>query len=114
MGDLKEKYLQLWGRLTKRQHYMAIGGVVVLVIAIVAASFAFGGKPDMVPLFTNMETKDAGEVYDKSQDKRYARQLTSMRQAMVDYLSERGEEWVRDGKLVKRAKNLLYSPHYKK
>ena len=62
MGDLKEKYLQLWGRLTKRQHYMAIGGVVVLVIAIVAASFAFGGKPDMVPLFTNMETKDAGEV----------------------------------------------------
>ena len=43
MGDLKEKYLQLWGRLTKRQHYMAIGGVVVLVIAIVAASFAFGG-----------------------------------------------------------------------
>ncbi|MCI7613631.1 MAG: flagellar M-ring protein FliF [Selenomonadaceae bacterium] len=62
MGDLKEKYLQLWGRLTKRQHYMAIGGAVLLVAAIVAASFAFGGKPDMVPLFTNMETKDAGEV----------------------------------------------------
>lgn len=62
MGDLKEKYLQLWGRLTKRQHYMAVGGAVLLVVAIVAASFAFGGKPDMVPLFTNMETKDAGEV----------------------------------------------------
>ena len=71
--------------------------------------FCHTGKEQLFDL-----TKDAGEVYDKSQDKRYARQLTSMRQAMVDYLSERGEEWVRDGKLVKRAKNLLYSPHYKK
>ena len=62
MGDLKEKYLQLWGRLTKKQHYMAIGGVVLLLIVILAASFSLGSKPDMVPLFTNMETKDAGEV----------------------------------------------------
>ena len=62
MGDLKEKYLQLWGRLTKKQHYMAIGGVVLLLIVILSASFSLGSKPDMVPLFTNMETKDAGEV----------------------------------------------------
>ena len=54
MGDLKEKYLQLWGRLTKKQHYMAIGGVVLLLIVILAASFSLGSKPDMVPLFTNM------------------------------------------------------------
>ena len=48
MGDLKEKYLQLWGRLTKKQHYMAIGGVVLLLIVILAASFSLGSKPDMV------------------------------------------------------------------
>ena len=41
---------------------MAIGGVVLLLIVILAASFSLGSKPDMVPLFTNMETKDAGEV----------------------------------------------------
>ena len=62
MGEWKEKYLQLWEKLTKRQRYMAIGGVALLLVVILAASFMYGGKPDMVPLFTNMETKDAGEV----------------------------------------------------
>lgn len=62
MGDLKEKYLQLWGKLTKRQHYMAVGGVIAVILAILVASFTYGSQPDMVPLFTNMETKDAGEV----------------------------------------------------
>ena len=37
-----------------------------------------------------------------------------MRQEMVSYLSERGEEWVKDGQLVVRKKNLLYSPNYPK
>lgn len=62
MGEWKEKYLQLWEKTTKKQRYLAIGGIVLLVLLIIGASFMYGGKPDMVPLFTNMETKDAGEV----------------------------------------------------
>ena len=31
---------------------------------------------------------------------------------MVEHLSERGEEWVKDGKLVTRKSTLLYSPNY--
>ena len=31
---------------------------------------------------------------------------------MVQHLSERGEEWVKDGQLVKRGKTMLYSPEY--
>ena len=81
MGDLKEKYLQLWGRLTKKQHYMAIGGVVLLLIVILAASFSLGSKPDMVPLFTNMETKDAGEVAAKLKESKVNYEVQETKQA---------------------------------
>ena len=33
---------------------------------------------------------------------------------MVNHLSERGEEWVKDGKLVIREESMLYSPNYPK
>ena len=33
---------------------------------------------------------------------------------MVEHLAERGEEWVKNGKLVVREKSLLYSPNYPK
>ena len=59
MGEWKEKYLQLWEKTTKKQRYLAIGGIVLLVLLIIGASFMYGGKPDMVPLFTNMETNSA-------------------------------------------------------
>ena len=90
MGDLKEKYLQLWGRLTKKQHYMAIGGVVLLLIVILAASFSLGSKPDMVPLFTNMETKDAGEVAAKLKESKvnYEVQETKQGTARLNLATE--------------------------
>lgn len=31
---------------------------------------------------------------------------------MVVHLAERGEEWVKDGKLVIREENVVYSPNY--
>ena len=33
---------------------------------------------------------------------------------MVNHLSERGEEFVKDGRLVKRKETMLYSPNYPK
>ena len=34
MGEWKEKYLQLWEKTTKKQRYLAIGGIVLLVLLI--------------------------------------------------------------------------------
>ena len=65
MADWKERYLQLWQKFNKRQRYMIIGVAVLLLVVILGTSFWYGSKPDMVPLFTNMETKDAGEVASK-------------------------------------------------
>ena len=62
MADWREQYLQLWKKLTKRQRYTIIGAAALLMIAILGWSYWYGSKPDMVPLFTNMEAKDAGEV----------------------------------------------------
>ena len=66
----KDRYLQLWHKYSKKQRYIAIGVVVLLLAAIVAGAALYGSKPDMVPLFTNMETKDAGEVAAKLKEQK--------------------------------------------
>ena len=62
MAEWKERYLELWNNYSKRQRYMIIGAAALVFVAIVVGSIVYGSKPDMVPLFTNMEAKDAGEV----------------------------------------------------
>lgn len=62
MGDWKERYRELWEKTTQKQRYMAMGALAGLLLLVFGASFWYGSKPDLVPLFTNMETKDAGEV----------------------------------------------------
>ncbi|MBQ1511189.1 MAG: flagellar M-ring protein FliF, partial [Selenomonadaceae bacterium] len=62
MADWKERYLQLWNNYSKRQRYIFIGSMLALLIAILGVGLWYGSEPDMVPLFTNMESKDAGEV----------------------------------------------------
>ena len=57
-------------------------------------------------------TNDPKETRDVSKDRRYRKRLEELRTAMVQHLSERGEEWVKDGQLVKRGKTMLYSPEY--
>lgn len=56
--------------------------------------------------------KDPQETTDQSKNRRYARQLTALRDAMKEHLAERGDEWVKDGQLQTRKGTLLYSPHY--
>lgn len=55
---------------------------------------------------------DPHECQDLSGDNRYAARLDEMRDALADYLSERGPEWVQNGRAVKRTAPMLYSPHY--
>ena len=62
MADWKERFLQLWQKTTKRQRYIGLGVLVLLLALIFGGSFWYGSKPEYVLLFTNMEAKDAGEV----------------------------------------------------
>lgn len=58
--------------------------------------------------------KDPHELKNLSEDKKYAKKLLEMRQEMVRHFEERGEGFVKDGKLVVRKDNMLYSPNYPK
>lgn len=58
--------------------------------------------------------KDSGETIDLSKVAEYSNLLVTMRGAMAQHLSERGEEWVKDGELQQRESTLLYSPNYPK
>lgn len=62
MADWKERYRQLWEKTTARQHYLILGIAIAVFAAILGGSYFYGSKPDLVPLFTDMEAKDAGDV----------------------------------------------------
>lgn len=61
--------------------------------------------------FFNLQT-DPGETADLATGKEETVELQQWRDYLIDYLRERGPEFVKDGKLVKRTKNLLYGPLY--
>ena len=65
MADWKERAKAYWSKTTKKQRYAALGGAVAFLIAILAWGVLYGGKTEYVPLFTNMEAKDAGEIVNK-------------------------------------------------
>nr|HPZ98051.1 arylsulfatase [Phycisphaerae bacterium] len=54
------------------------------------------------------------ELHDLSADGRYAATLSTWRERMVEHLSERGEPFVKDGRLVGPRPNVTYSPHFPK
>ncbi|ERL03599.1 flagellar basal-body MS-ring/collar protein FliF [Mitsuokella sp. oral taxon 131] len=80
MGDWKERYLNLWNKYSKRQRYIMLGAALAVLIAIVGVSVWYGSKPDMVPLFTNMETKDAGEVAAQLKESKIAYEVQENKQ----------------------------------
>ena len=80
MGDWKERYLALWEKFTKRQRYIMLGSALALLLVILGISFWYGSKPDMVPLFTGMETKDAGEVAAKLKESKIEYEIQETKQ----------------------------------
>lgn len=56
--------------------------------------------------------KDPGELVDCSSKPKYGKQLKELREEMVKHLSERGEAFVKDGKLMTLEKTMLYSPNF--
>ncbi len=68
MAELREQLQKLWERFTPRQRWIILGSALILFVSVLAASYFVGGKPQNVPLFTDMESKDAGDVAAKLQE----------------------------------------------
>ena len=62
MADWKAQYIELWNKTTMRQRQMIIGAAVLVFAAIFGWSYWYGNRPELVPLYTGLETKDAGDV----------------------------------------------------
>lgn len=62
MADWKEQSLRFWQKLGVKERYLIIGSSLLVFVAILAWSYWWGSRPDLVPLFTGMEARDAGEV----------------------------------------------------
>lgn len=68
MAELREQLKKLWDRFTPRQRWIMLGSALLLFIAVLGTSYWAGSKPKFVPLFTDMESKDAGDVVAKLQE----------------------------------------------
>ena len=62
MANWRERLRELWNRYQNRRKYIIIGAILILLLAFAGISFWYGSKPEYVPLYTNLETKDAGDV----------------------------------------------------
>ncbi|HUS07420.1 MAG TPA: hypothetical protein VMZ52_14025, partial [Bryobacteraceae bacterium] len=56
--------------------------------------------------------KDPNEVHDLAGDPKAAAQLRTWRQRLIDHLSIRGEQWVKNGKLQTRKHPIPRSPNF--
>lgn len=68
MAELKEQLTKLWERFNPKQRWIILGSALLLFVGILGTSLWYGGKPEYVPLFTGMETKDAGDVAARLQE----------------------------------------------
>ncbi|MEW6237958.1 MAG: arylsulfatase [Candidatus Omnitrophota bacterium] len=57
-------------------------------------------------------TNDPGETRDLALNPAHHGELRQWRNRMIEHLAQRGEEWVKNGTLVLRPKNHLYSPNF--
>ena len=62
MANWRERLRELWNRYDRRRKLIFFGALLAVILAFVGISFWYGSKPDYVPLYTNLETKDAGDV----------------------------------------------------
>lgn len=65
MAEWSKQLMQVWQKNRQRERYLIMGTAALLFLVLLGWSYWWGGRPDYVPLFTNMEAKDAGEVVAK-------------------------------------------------
>ena len=86
MEDWKERFLELWDSYSARQRYIAIGALIAVLLAIFGFSFWYGSKPDLVPLYTNLETKDAGDVVNSLKESGVSYQIEENKRGTTIYV----------------------------
>jgi arylsulfatase A-like enzyme len=69
--------------------------------------YAYDGREQLFDL-----VDDPSELRDLATEPAYKSALLQWRGRMVEHLSERGEQFLSNGKLTLRKERLLYSPHY--
>ena len=62
MANWRERLRELWNRYDNKHKYFFIGGLIALILICAGISYYYGGKPEYVTLYTNLEAKDAGDV----------------------------------------------------
>ena len=86
MAAWRERFQELWNGYTQRQRYIFIGVIAALLISIFGISFWYGSKPDFVPLYTNLETKDAGDVVNSLKESGVQYQITETKRGSTIYV----------------------------
>jgi len=77
MADWKEQSLRLWQKLGKKDRYMILSSAILIFAVVLAWSFWWGGRPDLVPLFTDLEAKDAGEIIAKLKEMKVTNEISA-------------------------------------
>jgi len=77
MADLKGQSLRLWQKLGKKERYMILSSAILIVAVVLAWSFWWGGHTDFVPLFTDLEAKDAGEIIAKLKEMKVTNEISA-------------------------------------
>jgi len=77
MAAWKEQSLRLWQKLGKKERYMILSSAILIFAVVLAWSFWWGGRPDLVPLFTDLEAKDAGEIIAKLKEMKVTNEISA-------------------------------------
>ncbi|MGI5839076.1 MAG: flagellar basal-body MS-ring/collar protein FliF [bacterium] len=64
-NQFRQQVAELWGRLNRAQKIIIGGSIVLLPLCIVIGTSLFSSQRNYVPLFTQLEANDAGEVVAK-------------------------------------------------
>lgn len=86
MEAWRQRFQELWNRYTTRQRYIFLGVIAAILLAIFGISFWYGSKPDFVPLYTNLETKDAGDVVNSLKESGVQYQITETKRGSTIYV----------------------------
>lgn len=86
MAAWRERFQELWNGYTQRQRYIFIGVIAAILISIFGISFWYGSKPDFVPLYTNLEAKDAGDVVNNLKESGVQYQITETKRGSTVYV----------------------------
>jgi flagellar M-ring protein FliF len=82
----RERFQELWNGYTQKQRYIFLGVIAAILLSIFGISFWYGSKPDFVPLYTNLETKDAGEVVNSLKESGVQYQITETKRGSTIYV----------------------------